>query len=278
MEEKTMFDKLIETEPARADFRDRRTYFMVSSAIVGIIFAAAVVFSIYAADFSLGTNRFELVELIAPDALSKPEPEPRPQPRTSQPQAAKQPQVAMRPEIIERIDTTPKSVPTTISTVQNPIKERAEGITDVGPLTTDPVGDPASTRGTGDPGTSGPGLATSGPKVIEKEPEPEPPPVKKPEPPPVKTVVSGGVVNGKATYLPKPTFSAAAQAVGAQGKVTVQVLIDESGRVISANAVGGHVLLQPAAEAAARNARFSTTYLSGVPVKVTGVIVYNFTR
>ncbi len=275
---KKMFDKLIESEPEGADFKNRRNYFMVSSAVVGIIFAAAVVISIYAADFSLGTSRFELVELIAPDSLSKPEPEPRPQPRNSQPQPAKQAQVAMRPELVARVDETPKDVPTAISTVKNPVKERAEGITEVGPLTTDPVGDPSSTRGTGTQPTAGTGLTASGPKDTEKEPDPEPPPVKKPEPPVVKTIVSGGVVNGKATSLPKPSYSAAAQAVGAQGKVTVQVLIDESGRVISANAVSGHVLLQPSAIAAARNARFSVTYLSGVPVKVTGMIVYNFTK
>ena len=64
----------------------------------------------------------------------------------------------------------------------------------------------------------------------------------------------------------------------AQGKVDVQVFIDETGRVLSANAVSGHPLLRNAAEQAARNARFTPTYLSKVPVKVTGVIVYNFTR
>jgi protein TonB len=58
--------------------------------------------------------------------------------------------------------------------------------------------------------------------------------------------------------------------------VAVQVLIDEDGRVISANAVSGHPLLRGAAEQAARGARFSQTLLSGQPVKVSGVITYNF--
>jgi TonB family protein len=87
-----------------------------------------------------------------------------------------------------------------------------------------------------------------------------------------------GVINGKATYLPKPAYSAAAIAVNAQGKVTVQVMIDEAGKVISANAISGHPLLKSAAEIAARQAKFSPTYLSNIPVKVTGVIVYNFTK
>jgi protein TonB len=87
-----------------------------------------------------------------------------------------------------------------------------------------------------------------------------------------------GVVNGLAQSLPKPNYPAAALAVNIQGKVDVQVLIDESGRVVSAKAVSGSPMLRQAAEVAARNARFSPTTLSNVPVKVTGVIVYNFTR
>jgi protein TonB len=56
----------------------------------------------------------------------------------------------------------------------------------------------------------------------------------------------------------------------------VQVLIDENGNVVSAKAVSGHPLLQAVAVSAARQARFSPTKLSGQPVKVTGVIQYNF--
>jgi len=40
--------------------------------------------------------------------------------------------------------------------------------------------------------------------------------------------------------------------------------------------VSGHPLLRAAAVAAARGARFSPTKLSGQPVKVSGVITYNF--
>jgi TonB family protein len=58
--------------------------------------------------------------------------------------------------------------------------------------------------------------------------------------------------------------------------VVVQVTIDENGSVIAAHAVSGHPLLQAAAVGAARQARFSPTKLSGQPVKVTGVIQYNF--
>lgn len=93
---------------------------------------------------------------------------------------------------------------------------------------------------------------------------------------PKKTIVTGGVLNGKAVSKPAPEYPAIAKAARAQGTVTVQVVVGEDGRVISANAVSGHPLLQSAAVAAARQARFSPTFLSGQPVKVSGVITYNF--
>jgi protein TonB len=56
----------------------------------------------------------------------------------------------------------------------------------------------------------------------------------------------------------------------------VQVTIDEQGNVVSAKAVSGDPLLKAASEEAARNSRFAPTTLQGIPVKVTGVIYYNF--
>ncbi len=88
--------------------------------------------------------------------------------------------------------------------------------------------------------------------------------------------ISGGVVNGKATMLAQPIYPPAAKAVGANGAVSVQVLIDEEGNVISAMAVSGHPLLKAAAAEAARRSKFKPTVLSGVPVKISGVIIYNF--
>lgn len=88
--------------------------------------------------------------------------------------------------------------------------------------------------------------------------------------------INGGVINGKALSLPKPEYPAAAQAVKASGAVKVQVVIDEQGSVISASAISGHPLLRAATEQAARQATFKPTLLSGQPVKVTGLIVYNF--
>ncbi len=116
-------------------------------------------------------------------------------------------------------------------------------------------------------------------KTTLKSPVPvddEPPPVLKATPKPVPKTISGGVLNGKATNLVKPEYPPAARAVRASGAVNVQVLIDESGNVISASAVSGHPLLRSSAVNAARSSKFSPTMLSGQPVKVSGVIVYNF--
>ena len=105
-----------------------------------------------------------------------------------------------------------------------------------------------------------------------------PPPVSAstPAPKPLLKPVSGGVLNGKALALPKPTYPPAARSARASGVVTVEVVIDESGKVISAKAKDGHVLLRLAAVQAAQGARFSPTMLSGQPVKVSGEINYNF--
>ncbi|QYU68281.1 TonB family protein [Leptolyngbya sp. 15MV] len=88
--------------------------------------------------------------------------------------------------------------------------------------------------------------------------------------------ISGGVLNGKALSLPQPVYPPAARALKADGAVIVQVVVDENGEIISASAVSGHPLLRISSEKAARLARFSPTTLNGQPVKVSGVITYNY--
>jgi TonB family protein len=99
-----------------------------------------------------------------------------------------------------------------------------------------------------------------------------------PQPGQKRAPISGGVLNGKALYLPKPDYPAEAHNAKASGVVVVQVTIDEQGGVISAKAVSGHPTLQQASVNAALQARFSPTMLMGEPVKVTGVLTYNFAR
>jgi TonB family protein len=92
----------------------------------------------------------------------------------------------------------------------------------------------------------------------------------------VRAPIRGGVLNGKAIHLAQPPYPAQARAEHASGTVVVKVIIDEHGNVISANAVSGNFLLQPASIAAARESKFSPTKLCGQPVRVIGIIQYNF--
>ena len=91
-----------------------------------------------------------------------------------------------------------------------------------------------------------------------------------------KAPIQGGILNGKAISLPKPPYPPIARAARASGTVAVQVVVDERGCIQSARAVSGHPLLQSAAAEAARQACFTPTRLQGQPVKVSGVITYNF--
>ena len=103
----------------------------------------------------------------------------------------------------------------------------------------------------------------------------EPPPT--PGPRPILKPISGGVLNGTALSLPPPAYPDAAKRTRTQGVVTVEVVLDETGKVISANASSGPAMLREPAVQAALKARFSPTKLSGQPVKVSGVINYKFT-
>lgn len=93
---------------------------------------------------------------------------------------------------------------------------------------------------------------------------------------PIPKTISGGALNGKTKSMPMPEYPAAAKAVRASGAVSVQVLVDEKGSVVSATAVSGHPLLKQAAVDAAKKALFEPTMMSGMPMKVSGVLTYNF--
>jgi len=88
--------------------------------------------------------------------------------------------------------------------------------------------------------------------------------------------VGGGVLNGRAISLAKPEYPSEARANRAAGQVNVEVHIDETGKVIYAGATNGNPYLRYAAADAACRSKFSPTLLSGQPVKVFGIITYNF--
>src|SRR5580765_5634487 len=71
-----MFDRLIESDSAGAEFKPRSRYFLVSSLVVGALFISAVVISIYASDFRLGNDTFELSAILTPVEPPADAPEP----------------------------------------------------------------------------------------------------------------------------------------------------------------------------------------------------------
>ncbi len=86
-------------------------------------------------------------------------------------------------------------------------------------------------------------------------------------------VIVGGVINGRATKLPKPEI----KDVGEGGRVKVRVVVDMSGNVIDASAIEGHSNVAAASESAARLAKFSPwNYCCGPPVYVVAYLVYSF--
>jgi periplasmic protein TonB len=117
----------------------------------------------------------------------------------------------------------------------------------------------------------GANVSEGGPAVKSDAEAPAQPVVRGPLKP-----ISGGILNGKAVSLPAPAYPDAAKRMRLTGVVEIEVVIDTNGKVISAKGVKGPSLLMGAAEQAARLARFTPTLLSGQPVKVSGIITYNF--
>lgn len=267
-EEIKMLDQLVESK-SNAEENTRRSKFLVGIGALAIFTLLTMwTVSLFGKDFGMGGDDLSLTTLVAPVPVPDEEPPPKPE---KQPE--KQPDVDVRKELIASMDQPPKDIPK-ISTVQNTVKAiRTDRLTVIGNTDSDTGAkvDSGNARVVESGGTGG--ISTGGGNDPTGGDEPPPPPKAKP---PVPKTVSGGVLNGKATSLPKPNYPAAAKAVRAGGAVSVQVLISESGSVISATAVSGHPLLRAAAVQAAQGAHFSPTLLSGQPVKVSGVITYNF--
>ena len=270
-----MFDKLIESETAPA-MRQRRKYFAMSAVVVGILFLTAVVINLYSQAIDLGTDEFDVALLAAPVESSEPEPEPQPEPAAANASASDR---TSRQANIARIDEGIVTDVPQVSVIKNTQRARPVGGFDIGPgFESDKSGSQGTAPGPGGSGTKGGSgsLPAAQPATnIDKDADTTPPPPARKAPEPPRSI---GVVNGIAKRLPKPRYPQPAIAVGAGGDVSVQVLIDEDGRVVSARAVSGHPMLRQVSEAAAREAIFTPTLLSNKPIKVTGVIIYRFTR
>ena len=88
--------------------------------------------------------------------------------------------------------------------------------------------------------------------------------------------VEVGDLNSKALSMPKPTLSEEAKRVKATGKVSVKVVVDGNGKVVSAIALNNVAVLREAAEDAARQASFKPLVVDGITVRFTGILTYEF--
>jgi protein TonB len=222
--------------------------------------------SIYAYDAHLEQQSLEVVTLLPPREIVPEQPEP-----TSRPDRLRETnhnETGIPERAVPMLSVNhPESVPVFISTGPNKNKPLPE---------TGPVRIGSQDRDFGTAG--GPGSSAGGGRVVVPPAQivpltDQPPPPEQPKPP---KVISKGVITGLAVSLPRPAYSEIAKRAGVQGAVSVQVLVDESGRVVSAKVVSGHPLLIVEAQRAALQARFSPTKLGDQPVKVSGVITYNF--
>jgi len=258
-----MFDTLVESGSHSADLK-RKGSFLAGFAIVYLVLIfAGLIAGILMAPAYIDQQNLDLVTLIAPVQIQQQQKQ-QEQPKQEQ-KVNIDKNVDVRRELIADVTRT-DLVPKTISAKASDIPPVRKGVVTMQGSSDSNAIAPIA------PG-SGTGSIISGPAKVEVKTDDAPPPPPKPTP---RAPISGGVLNGKAVRLVQPSYPPIARSAHASGQVNVQITIDENGNVISAHAVSGHPLLQGAAVAAARSSKFTPTKLSGQPVKVSGVIIYNF--
>jgi len=264
-----MFNNLIESSSHAREFKRRGTFVLFTTATYVLLFIAAGVISIYAYDARLEDQNTEIVTMLNPVELPA-----APASITHNVQTARS-SPNRTTDVVRQIAMAtvnhPELAPQTTSATPNKNLPVPDGLRYT-------IGDhdsgPVEPSGSGHSGTGGDGSpnGSGSPLIDVGTPPVATPPVHQSAP----RVVSKGVITGLALALPKPAYPPIAKQAGAHGPVNVQVLIDETGKVISAKPISGHPLLMHAAQQAALGARFSPTRLGDQAVKVSGVITYNF--
>jgi len=255
-----MFDHLVESSSHKEDIARKGSFIGVTLLIYTVLLVGFFVAGI---DAHLAEQELELTTLVAPVPVPQQQKQPE-QKQEAKPVKTEQ-NVDVRKELVADVAES-RLPPKEISAKASDVPPVRRGVTTV-------LGSADSNAAAPMPAGPGSGNVVAAPAKVNIAEEPPPPAA---TPTPRTAPISGGVLNGKAISLPKPQYPPIARAAHASGTVVVQVLIDENGSVVSAKAVSGHPLLQAVAVSAARQARFSPTKLSGQPVKVTGVIQYNF--
>lgn len=266
-----MFTNLIESQSHRKEFKRRSSFVLVTIAAYAVILFGAGIASIYAYDARLEeqTSSLEILNWVPPVTTAAPKPIPNhPEPvhrqTTSNAPVDRNIQVPIRPQGVAPTND-PTKVPDNVGTKGLPIPP-VTGNFHQGNVSLDP---PSSG------GTNSGGCLTcpTGPQTVTIEAKPPEPPVVKP---PTTQRVTSIVLSSKAVSLPQPAYPIIAKQSRTQGAVNVQILVDEQGKVISAQIIAGNPMLTSAAKEAAMRARFTPTILNGQPVKIQGVIIYNF--
>jgi protein TonB len=266
-----MFTNLIESDSHHQEFKRRSSFFLATISAYALILSAAGVASIYAYDAHLEAQNTDITLLswvppVKPiTSTTRPhENQPIHRSAPSNAQVDRNITVAERTNAFARTDD-PTRVPDHPGAVAAP-EPPVTGPFRISNRNVDPPNvAPSSSAGC---------VTCNGTTAVVRvdETPPTPQPVK----PPATQRLTSIVLTSKAISLPQPPYPPLARQIRVSGTVSVQILVDESGRVVAAHAVSGHPFLTKSAEEAAQRARFTPTILSGVPVKVQGVITYNF--
>jgi len=262
-----MFNNLIESSSHTREYKRRGSFLLFTTGIYAVLLVLGGVASIYAYDARLEEQSLEIVTLLPPVEVVPAQPEAVSRP--NQPRETSRNDSGITERAVAMLSVNhPEVVPPNVSTAPNINKSLPDhGTYAVTGRDRDAAGPIA---GPGIPGAQG---RVAVPPAQVTLTDPPPPPPDPPKPPPV---ISKGVITGLAISLPKPNYPPLAKQIRLQGQVSVQVLVDEYGKVVSAKALNGHPLLLVEAQRAALQARFAPTKLSNQPVKVSGVITYNF--
>lgn len=262
-----MFNNLIESSSHAREFKRRGSFILFTSVTYALLLTIAGVMSIYAYDARMDDQNAVSITMLSPMDFAPVKPQPTSHATAPRGNTNNGRNYAEREKPEATVDQ-PHIAPTAISAAPNTNPSLPPGIPFVvGPGNSDPdIG-----VGPANSGNGGSSEINSGRTPAIKI---EPPPAA-PVPKPIIRR-SQKVINSDALYLPKPPYPPFAKQIKVQGVVSVQVLIDETGKVVSAKTISGHPLLAAAAQKAAYEARFSPTMLGDHPVKVSGVITYNF--
>ncbi|HUR96657.1 MAG TPA: TonB family protein [Pyrinomonadaceae bacterium] len=96
-------------------------------------------------------------------------------------------------------------------------------------------------------------------------------------PPPPPEFISLGVLSAaNAVRMVTPTYSVIAQRSQVEGKVVVELELNDAGDVVLAKASSGPQMLRSAAEDAARKSKFKPAMYNNRPIKAKAQIIYNF--